>query len=61
MIRKDYILIAKILKRSVTNKTTPEIEGLIRDFCNILKNDNIKFNSLKFMDYIFGGARYEKY
>lgn len=61
MTRKDYELIAKILKRHVTCKISPELTGIITDFSNILKNDNNKFNSDRFMDYIQGGALYDKY
>lgn len=61
MTKKDYMLIAKILKRQVTNKDNPELTGIITDFGNILKNDNSRFNKVKFMDYIYGGALYDRY
>ena len=56
MHRKDYILIAKVLKRarSIAGKAG-FMDNIISDFCSALKLDNSSFNGQKFRDYIEKG------
>jgi hypothetical protein len=53
MTKKDYIKIAKVLKKYIL--TMPDdtgIELLIQDFSNMLAEDNINFSPLKFKNFI---------
>ena len=60
MHRKDYILIAKCLKRarSIAGKRAVEtgfMEYIISDLCSALKLESSSFNEQKFRDYIEKG------
>ena len=59
MTRKDYIKIADVLKPyiKILKEKSPWVNGinpetLIKDFSNIFKEDNPKFNEKIFKEYI---------
>ena len=61
MHRRDYILIAKVLRKAMQEaKISAFIEKarvdlIISDFCISLKEENHSFNEQKFRDYIEKG------
>jgi len=59
MHKRDYILIANVLrkgKQKDNNLTKEVIEKVISDFCSALKAENSSFNETKFIDYIEKGG-----
>ncbi len=61
MHRRDYVLIAKCLKKAEEKAETQGIfsieivDKIISDFCISLKAENSSFNEQKFRDYIKKG------
>ena len=62
MHRRDYVLIAKVLKKQKEIAEKKEllvpikiIEEIISNFCIALKEENSSFNEQKFRDYIQKG------
>ena len=53
MHRKEYILIAKVIKELNFIESLREI--IISAFCSALKEENASFNEQKFRDYISKG------
>ena len=55
MTKKDYKLIADVLNRNLDNGDNDMIDGiqsidkLVHDFCKMLKEDNPKFDYIKFL------------
>ena len=52
MSRKDYIQLARIIKDNTMQDTQPIINKVtfIDDLCDVLKQDNISFDRLRFID-----------
>jgi hypothetical protein len=61
MHRRDYILIAKVLRNNKQEAietgifSKEAIEKITNDFCAALKEENSSFNETKFRDYIKKG------
>lgn len=57
MHRRDYILIANVLRKGKQKDNDLEkvvAAKIISDFCSALKEENHSFNEQKFRDYIEG-------
>lgn len=57
MTKKDYIKIANILKECIGVGLIQDVnhrEGIIKEFCRMLKSDNSNFNNDRFTNYING-------
>jgi hypothetical protein len=53
MTKKDYVLIAKAIKKSKeTNRTfaSEQLIGLVGALCLVLKEDNYRFDANKFIE-----------
>ena len=52
MSRKDYIQLARIIKDNTMHDTQPIINKVtfIDDLCDVLKQDNINFDRLRFIN-----------
>jgi hypothetical protein len=54
MNRRDYELIAKVLKDNRLSFNEECFERLLKDFCEAIKQENHTFNEAKFREHIFG-------
>ena len=60
MTRKDYVLIADVIKDNTLYKPNGDrisrvsYHGLIRSLCDVFKADNERFDADTFKDYISG-------
>ena len=51
MTRKDYIKLARIIKDNKLNDTKYLVkDSFIDDLCDVLKQDNINFDRLRFIN-----------
>ena len=51
MTRKDYIKLARIIKDNKLNDTKYLVkDSFIEDLCDVLKQNNINFDRLRFID-----------
>ena len=50
MSRKDYIQLARIIKDNTIDTNSIDKYSFIEDLCDVLKQNNINFDRLRFID-----------